>query len=165
MVRNRRVFTAAAVALVVAVGAAVVSAQAPRPGRMRMGAGGLAGGGLALRALDLTEAQREQVRQLTQRNREASGPTLERLRTAREAQRQAMEALPPNESQIRAAAQAVADVEADLAVQRAQLTADIYALLTTDQQAELQKLRAQRDARLKERQQRLQQRLEQRRRV
>jgi Spy/CpxP family protein refolding chaperone len=164
MVRNRRVFTAAAVAAVFAVGAAVVSAQAPRAGRPRLGAGGL-GGGLALRALNLTEAQREQVRQLTERNREQAGPTLERLRSAREAQRQAIEALPPNEGQIRAAAQAVAEVEADLAVQRARLQADIYALLTTDQQAQLQKMRAQREARLKERQQRLQRRLEQRRRV
>jgi Spy/CpxP family protein refolding chaperone len=53
---------------------------------------------------------------------------------------------------------AVADVETDLAVQQARLQDEIYGLLTTEQQQGLQKIRADREARMKERLARPQQR-------
>jgi hypothetical protein len=56
----------------------------------------------------------------------------------------------------------VAKVEADLAVAEARLQSDIYALLTADQQQRLQKMRADREARAKERAAQQQQRLQQR---
>lgn len=143
---------AAAFMAAVVLGGAVVSAQ--RPGSAARGPRA----GLALRALDLTDAQREQIRQLTQQQREQARPLLDKVRAAQEARRQALEAVPFSEQQIRAAAQALAEVEADLAVQRARLQADIYALLTTEQQAQLEKMRAARDARIKERMGRFQQR-------
>ena len=114
--------------------------------------------GLGLRALDLTEAQREQVRQLTQQFREQTKPLIARVETAQESRRQALEAIPFNEQQIRSAAQALAEAEADLAVQRGRFQSDVYALLTPEQQARLQKIRADRDARIKQRMGRLQQR-------
>jgi len=153
MVRHSRSFAAAALVASVAIGGAVVSAQRPGAGP---GRGGQAG--LALRALDLTEAQREQVRQLTQQHREQTRPLLDRARAAQESRRQALEAIPFNESQIRTASEALAEIETDLAVQGARLQADIYALLTPEQQGTLQKMRAERDARLKQRLGRLQQR-------
>jgi Spy/CpxP family protein refolding chaperone len=109
------------------------------------------GGGLPLRQLELTEAQREQVQQLTQQHREAARALFERARTAREVQRQAMEATPFDESSVRAAMSAVAEVEADLAVQQARLRGEIHGLLTTEQQQRLEKIRADREARMKER--------------
>ena len=147
MVRHSRTLAIGAVVAVVAIGGAVVSAQRP-------GVGPRTGGpqaGLALRALDLTDAQREQVRQLTQQHREQTRVLLGQVRTAQEARRQAVEAIPVSEPQIRSAAQALADAGTELAIQQARLQADIYALLTPDQQARLQAMRAERDVRLKQR--------------
>jgi Spy/CpxP family protein refolding chaperone len=166
MVRRFRI--AGVLALVVALtsGAGLAYAQEPGPGGPRgRGPGfgpGRPGSGLALRELNLTDAQREQVRQLTQQNRQQMQSLMERMRTAQEARRKAVEAVPFNEAQVRAAMQDLAEVQADLAVSEARLQADIYGLLSADQQQQLQKLRADRQARARERQQQFQQRLKQR---
>ena len=148
----------------IAAGGALVDAQGPADGPRGRGPGGPGGpqAGLALRALDLTEAQQEQVRQLTQQNREQMRSLMDRMRAAQDARRKAVEAVPFNESQVRAAMKDLAEVEADLAVAEARLQADIYGLLTTDQQQRLVKLRADREARAKERAQQQQQRQQQR---
>lgn len=96
---------------------------------------------LALRALDLTDAQREQVRQLTLEHRERTRALLERVQAAQEAQPQAMDAISFSEPQIRAAMQALAEAQSELAVQQARLQSDIYALLMPEQQERLQKMR------------------------
>jgi protein CpxP len=116
---------------------------------------------LALRGLDLTDAQREQVRQLTQQFREQNRPLAERMRQAMQARREAAQANPVDESRIRAASEELAQVQADLAVQEARLRNDVLALLTPEQRQKAEELRAQRDARLKERQGQLQQRRDQ----
>ena len=141
----------------------VLAAQGPGPAGPRgRGPGfGRSGGpqaGLALRALDLTEAQREQVRQLTQQHREQTRALVERAEVAREAQRQAIAAPSFSEQQVRAATQAVAEVQTDLAVQQARLRSDIYALLTSEQQQRLQQMQAEREVREKARRDRMQQR-------
>lgn len=147
----------------IVAGGALVSAQGPADGPRGRGPGpGGPQAGLALRALDLTEAQQEQVRQLTQQNREQMRSLMDRMRAAQDARRKTVEAVPFNESQVRAAMKDLAEVEADLAVAEARLQADIYALLSADQQQRLQKLRADREARAKERAQQQQQRLQQR---
>ena len=154
MVRHSRSLAAAALVASVVVGGVVVSAQRPGfgPGSRQRQVG------LALRGLELTDAQREQVRQLTVQHREQTRTLLERLQTAQEARRKAVEAIPFSEPQIRTAAQALAEVETELAVQQARLQADVYALLTPEQQSRLQTMRAERDARMKQRMGRLQQR-------
>lgn len=164
----RRFHFLSQIALVVAViaGGGLVYAQGPPSGGPRgrgpgIGPGG-PGAGLSLRALDLTDAQQEQVRQLTQQNREQMRALMDRMRAAQDARRQAVEAIPFNESQVRSAMKDVADVEADLAVAEARLQADIYGLLSAEQQQRLQKLRADRETRTKERAQQQQQRLQQR---
>ena len=111
-----------------------------------------------MRALDLTEAQREQVRQLTEQHRQQTRALVERAHASGDAQRQAMEAPAFNEQQVRAAAQALAEVQTDLAVQQARLRSDIYALLTSEQQQRLQQMQAEREARQTERRERMQQR-------
>ena len=157
MVRHSRrlaVAALAALATSAAVGDVTLSAQGSRArsGRTAMVEG------LGLRALDLTEAQREQVRQLTEQYREQTKPLMDRVQTAQQARRQALEAIPFNEQQIRSAAQALAEAEVELAVQRGRFQSDVYAVLTPEQQARLQKMRADREARMKERMDRLQQR-------
>ncbi len=152
------------------LGGTVLAAQGPGPGGQRgrgpglwrgLGRGIASGGrgaGLALRALDLTDAQREQVRQLTEQHREQTRTLVERARAAGEAQRQAMDAPSFSEQQVRAAAQAFAEARTDLAVQQARLRSDVYALLTPEQQQRLQQLQAEREVREKERRDRMQQR-------
>ena len=160
MARRFYISSLAALVTLVVWGGAFVFAQGPGGARGR-GPGFGPGGpqpGLALRTLDLTDAQREQVRQLTQQHREQTRTLVERAEAAREAQRQAMAATPFSESQVRAAMQALAEAQTDLAVQQARLQSEIHALLTTEQQQRLEKMRTEREARAKERQNRVRQR-------
>jgi periplasmic protein CpxP/Spy len=115
-----------------------------------------------LRDLNLTEAQQQQVRQLTEQLREQSRALVEAVRKGEEARRDAVEAVPVDEPRIRAAMQQLGDAQTELAILEARLHSDVYALLTPEQQQQAQKLRAEREARVKQRQDRLQQRLQQR---
>jgi len=153
MVRHGGAFVAGTFVVIALVGGAAVFAQGPG-GR---GPGGPRAG-FALRGLDLTEAQRMQVRQLAGQHREQMQPLLDRARAAQDAQRKAVDAVPFDEQQVRTAAQTLAEAQAEVAVQRARLQNDIYALLTPDQQARMQKMRADREARMKQRMDRLQRR-------
>ena len=166
MFRRSHVFSLIVLVVGLIAGGALAFAQGPPDGGPRGRGPGFApggpGAGLSLRALNLTDAQQEQVRQLTQQNREQMRALMDRMRTAQDARRKAVEAVPFNESQVRSAMKDVAEVEADLAVAQARLQSDVYALLSGDQQQQLQKLRADREARAKERAQQQQQRLQQR---
>ena len=139
------------------------SALAQGPGRGGPGhRGGRAGGpGLPLAQLNLTEQQRQQVREIQQRERQENQQLRERLQQAHQAQRQAIEATPVDENRIRSAAQDVAAVEADLAVQRAQLRAEVFEVLTPAQREQAAKLSAQRSERPGERRERIRERRQQ----
>ena len=168
MVRRFRNVALSAVVAAVAAGGALAYAQGPDSGGLRGRGPGFGPGpggpqaGLSLRALDLTEAQQEQVRQLSQQGREQMRALMDRMRAAQDARRQAVEAIPFNESQVRAAMRDLAELQADLAVAEARLQSDIYALLTAEQQQRLQQMRADRAARAKQREAQQQQRLQQR---
>jgi Spy/CpxP family protein refolding chaperone len=112
--------------------------------------------GFRLGQLDLSDAQRQQIRDLVTRRREENRALAQRLQQATEAQRAAITAIPVDESLVRLAAQALADVEADMAVGRARLHSDIFALLTVEQQAKAKQLEADARARMQERRQRAQ---------
>jgi len=151
--------SAAMIAVVLVSGTAFAQQAGVDPVR---GRGGRMAGGpaamLPLRQLDLTDAQRTQVQQLVERHRAEVRPLVERLRTATETQRQAMEVVPADEGRIRTAMEQLAQVQADLAVQRARLHSEIVALLTPEQQQRLAQLRAEGAARMQQRRERLQQR-------
>jgi len=164
MTRSLRLLVMIAVAAAI-VGTGALYAQRPggAPGR---GVGrGLGGPGamVPLRQLELTDAQREQVRQLTERHRSDVGPIVERLRTAADARRQAMAAVPVDEGRIRAAVEELARVQADLAVQQARLQSEIAALLTPEQQERARQLQAERQQRVEQRRERMQERLQRQR--
>ena len=128
----------------------------PGPGR-----GGF-GGGLLLRDLNLTDAQRDQMRQITEQHRERTRGLVDALMKAQNAQRQAMGTVPADEARIRAAMQDLAQAQTELALHRAQIQGEVYALLTPEQQQTAAKLRAEREARVKERQGRLDERRQRR---
>ena len=112
------------------------------------GRGGGRGGMMhGMRALDLTDEQHTEIRHIAERYREPDGTQREQHRAAREALREATTADVVSESTIRALAAEVALFEADAAVQRAYMHAEILQVLTPDQRAQLQELRSEREAR------------------
>jgi protein CpxP len=137
--------------LILVMMAAVLAAGvafAQGPGLRGRGAGGPGPGfGLPLRELNLTDAQREQVRTLSQQSREQNRAAFEKLRTAMEAQRHAVETVPVNEALIRSTAGDLAEAQAEVAIQQAHLRADVIALLTPEQQGQLKKLQTERASR------------------
>ncbi len=116
------------------------------PAGGRFGGGRFGGADLPLRQLDVSDAQRQQIRAILDKAREEARPSAERLRTAAEARRTAMEAVPVNEGQIRQTTQALAAAEAEVAIARAHARADVLAQLTPDQQQKLRQLQQSRRA-------------------
>jgi periplasmic protein CpxP/Spy len=109
------------------------------------------GGGFPLQALQLTDAQREQVKSAMQGHRQDLEAAGKRLRQARQAQHDAVEAIPVNEGLIRSTSQALATAETDMAILQARIHSEVWALLTPEQQAKAKELKAQRETRMKER--------------
>jgi protein CpxP len=107
--------------------------------------------GHALRALDLTDAQREQIRTILESHKNEFKPVAERMIVARQELNDAVTAGVVDEAAIRGAAAKVAAVEADAAVMRAKVHAEVFAVLTPEQQAKARELKAQARERLKQR--------------
>ena len=162
MTRFRKFTLGAVLVALVGSGAAALFAQGPGDrgrGAGPFGGAGRPGGrgfaaGFALGQLDLSDAQKQQVRDITKRHRDQSEPLAQRLQQAMEAQRAAIQAIPVNESLVRSAAQDLAATQADMAVEQARLHSDIFGVLTSEQQEKAKQLEAQGQARARERQQR-----------
>ena len=152
--RSTIALTAGAALLAAGLGtAALAQDQGGRRGGRGFGPGR---GGFPLAQLELTDAQREQVRTVMQRHREDMEAVGKRLHEAHEAQRAAVETVPVNEALIRSTSQALATAQTDMALLQARIHSDIWGVLTPDQQAKAKELKAQRDTRAKERGQRRQ---------
>jgi periplasmic protein CpxP/Spy len=122
----------------------------PHFGRMHRGFGGF--DGRALRQLDLTDAQREQVRSIFEQNRDEMRAAGEKLRTARRGLYDATGAGTIDESAIRSAAETLANAEAEAAISRARIHAQVWQVLTPEQQAKAKELRQQREQRRSQKQ-------------
>jgi protein CpxP len=143
------------------------------PGLRRMGPGGPGRGfgpgpggpfgilgelGHGLRQLDLSDAQREQLRGVMESHRAEFQAFGDRMRTAHEALDMVVTAEAVDESAIRARSADLAAVQADAAVLRARVHQEIFSLLTAEQQAKAKELKAEAQARMKERASRLRER-------
>jgi len=106
-----------------------------------------------LQELNLTDAQREQVREIRDRYQEQTRTLTRRLGDLAAKQRQAIETLPVNETLITSATQDMTQAEVELAVQEARINADIWSVLSPEQQAKATKLRAERKAEMEQRRQ------------
>jgi Spy/CpxP family protein refolding chaperone len=148
----------AGIAVVALLATSAVVAQGPRGAGRFGGRGGPAPFGVELRSLNLTDAQIEQVREIRESYREQMRATSQRLSEAADKQRQAIETLPVNETVITSATQDMTQAQVDVAIQQARLHADVWSVLTPEQQAQATKLRAERKARLEQRRQEFQQR-------
>jgi len=129
--------------------------------------GGPLGGLLALhpdvpfQALNLTDAQREQVRAIMQGHQAEGRALAEKAGAAMDALRKATDDT-IDEGAAAQHGQAVGAVIAEAAVLRAKVRAEVFAILTPEQQAEANKLQAQRQQRMEQMKQRGEQRRQQR---
>ena len=149
---SKVVMAGAALALVAGL-AAGAHAQGDGQGkRGRFGGPGRGFPGFA--ALDLSEAQRGQVRDVMQRHRGEMQEAGKRLHEAHSAQRAAVETVPVNEGLVRSTSQALAEAQTDMALLQARVHSEVWTLLTPEQQQKAKELKAKRETRMKERQQR-----------
>jgi periplasmic protein CpxP/Spy len=172
---NRHARMAAAAVLVTALGAPAALWAQPAQGQGRgmerrggmmlhkgMGPMQGPGVGLPLRQLDLTDQQRAQVRTIMESHQQEFRALGERMREAHRALNQAVTAPAVDEGAIRAASATLAEAQADGAVLRARVHAEVFNVLTPEQQQRAGQLRQQfeqrRDERLEQRRQNLQRR-------
>ena len=157
MDRVRKIVVTTGIVAVLSAGAVALFAQGgPGRGAGPVGPGGRGGfgAGFALGQLNLSDPQKQQVRDIMQRDRDEMRSTMQRMDEAMQAQRAAINQVPVNEQTVRAAAAQVAAVQADLAVAQARVHADIWNILTPEQQVKAKELEQQAQARARERQQR-----------
>jgi Spy/CpxP family protein refolding chaperone len=163
--------TALGLALVTGTGVAVTAAreQGPRgfmgqigPGGPGRGPGGPGGFVPGLRALDLTETQREQVKAAMESHKAEFEAQATKMQAARQALDAVVTADTLDEAAIRQKSADVAVVEADGAVLRAKVHTEVWALLTPEQQQKAKTLQAQRESRRGQIRERVEQRRGQR---
>ena len=138
--------------------AAQAGERGPGMGRGMMGPGGpgMRGGGPfgkaghPLRELGLTDAQLQHVRTIMESHRDEQKAIGDRMRDARKALQDAIEADPLNEGAIRDAAAAVGAIDADAAVLQAKIRTEVFALLTPEQVKKAKELRSEMENRMKD---------------
>lgn len=96
------------------------------------------------KALRLTKEQREQIRGIFEKHREGLAPQRKELRAGRDALRELMQADKPDEAAIRAQVGKVSATQAELAVLRAKMFAEVRAVLTPEQQKKFKAIREKR---------------------
>lgn len=153
-------------------GHALAGAQAPRGGpemRGEPGHGGSRGpfrggpgGALGLRGIELTDAQREQVRSIMESHREEFAAVRTKLGEAHRAFAAATRGDAVDEAAIRTQSTAVANAMADDAILRARVRSQVRALLTAEQQQQLKEGEAEMQKRVQEREEQLKQRQQRR---
>ncbi len=110
------------------------------------------------RQLGITDAQRDQIKAIVQSHRGELKALGDRARQAHQALEAAATADTLDDNAIRQASSGVAAVQADMAVSRAHIRAEIWQILTPDQQAKAKQLRTQFEQRMQQRMQRMKER-------
>ncbi|HYP53619.1 MAG TPA: Spy/CpxP family protein refolding chaperone [Pyrinomonadaceae bacterium] len=166
--RTRKIVSGLALAAIVSLAAVAGLAQDGGQGQGGEHAGrhrGHKGGGRGMRGgdfggrffgrLNLTDAQKEQMRQISERHHQSMQSMRERGRGTRGEGPAAFDGT-FNESAVRAAAQARANARVEMEVARARMMHEMYNVLTAEQKAQLAAERQQRQQRRQERRQRRQ---------
>ena len=175
MTKTWKIVTGAALglALMAGTGAAIAHAQGPTgPGGFRgRGPGGPGGQGgprgpmgliPGLRALNLTDTQREQIKAVMDAHKGEFDGQMEKAGPARKALNDAVMAETFDEATVRQKATDLATAEADGAVLRAKVFSEVWALLTPEQQTRARELKAQAEQRMGQMRQQFEQRRGQR---
>jgi periplasmic protein CpxP/Spy len=110
---------------------------------------GFVGGGmqLLLHRLDLSDAQKAQIRQIMTNEKPTLQPLLQQLSRARQQHRQLVESAAFDEAQVRAWATQQSQTITELTVERARIESEMYQVLTADQKTKLNQMLDQQDQR------------------
>ncbi len=139
MTLKKIVLTAGAIALIgsLALSAAIADSGFGRPGiRGRMGAP-------LFSQLQLSDTQRSEIHDIFTNSRDTIRPLMQQLREKQAALRQSSEGA-FDEAAVKAQAQDIASLQAQLIVARAHIRNQVLGVLTDDQKARLSELRAER---------------------
>jgi Spy/CpxP family protein refolding chaperone len=110
----------------------------PPGGGFRGGPGGPRDGlGPIARDLNLTDDQKAQIRKITASFEESTKTLRDQMKTLHESGSDPLSGAAFDEAAVRAAAQARANVQIEMEVARAKMMSQIFAVLTTDQKAQL----------------------------
>jgi protein CpxP len=133
-------------------------AKRDRGGRFERhgGRGGMRGGMMGFRNLDLTDEQKAQIKQIRENHRQAMTPIMEQIRQKRQEIRQASQDGSFNESLVAQKLAEIAPLEAKMMAERARIHQETMSVLTAEQKAKLEEQRQQRHNRFKERRERRQ---------
>lgn len=120
------------------------------PGAGWHGHHGMSIGGQMYDKLNLTDAQRDQIKQLTQQSFAQAKSQMQALRQARQAYESAVPGTSAYQSATSALAQAESDAASTRVTRQANLRAQIYQVLTPTQRDQLAQIRQQRQARMQQ---------------
>jgi len=90
------------------------------------------------RDIDLTDAQRDQIKAIAQSHKDEWNALANRARTAHIALNDAVTVEPINEALIRQKSSEASAVDADMAVARARAYAEVFQILTAEQKKKLE---------------------------
>lgn len=127
------------------------SAQGRRGGRMGGPGGPIGMLPMLARELNITDAQKAQIKTIADSHRDEWKALGDRARTAHEALQQAVTADTVDEGLIRQRSAEVGAVEADMAVARARTHAEVFQLLTPEQKTQAKTLQSTFAERMKQR--------------
>ena len=106
---------------------------------------------MGFRNLDLTDAQKAQLKQIHESHRQAVAPLMEQIRAKRQEIHAASQGGTVNEAAVAQKLTEIAPLEAKLMAERARVHQESLAVLTADQKAKLDQMREQAKARWAER--------------
>jgi periplasmic protein CpxP/Spy len=101
------------------------------------------GGGMMLRGLDLTDAQKAQVKEIMEASRAKVQPIRESMKANRQKLNETTANGAFNETQVQSLATEQANLSAQLLVERTRVKSQIFALLTPEQKAKAAELKSQ----------------------
>ena len=154
---NRIQTIALAIVMAVAVAVPIATAQSTDQGggKGRRGQwrehGARGGHMMGFRNLDLTDAQKAQIKQIHENSRQSLRPIMEEIRAKRQEIRQASEGGTFNEALVSQKLTEIAPLEAKMMAARFRAHQDTLAVLTAEQKAKLEQTREQFKARRAER--------------
>ncbi len=122
-------------------------------GRRGKRGGGHKGMGMGFRGIELTEAQKEQMKAIGQASREGSKSLRDQMKANRRQLQQATENGAFNEAQVQAIAQQQGVLRAQMIVEREKVKSQMFAILTTEQKAKVAEMKEQRNQKMQERMQ------------
>ena len=120
-------------------------------GRDRGKRGGGRMGGAFFRNLDLTDAQKAQMKQIRESHSQSLRPLMEQIRAKRQEIRQASQGGTFNEALVAQKLSEIAPLEAKLMGERVRLHQETLSVLTAEQKAKLEQTREQRKSKWTER--------------